>query len=76
MPRVKGGNDSTKSLNEMIRLEKYPDIKWGIKMADANIGYGDNKLTVPWFCAFLLDRYLGADPKDADAVAWFDPGGR
>ena len=70
---VKGGNDSTKSLNERIRSEKYPDIKWGIKMADANIGYADNKLTVPWFCAFLLDRYLGEDSKTADAVAWFDP---
>lgn len=70
---VKGGNDSTKSLNEMIRSEKYPDIRWGIKMADANIGFADNKLTLPWFCSFLLDRFLGNDPKASDAAAWFDP---
>jgi len=69
---VKGGNDSTKSLNEMIRSEKYSDITWGIKMADANIGFADQKLTLPWFCAFLLDRYLGKE-LESDAVAWFDP---
>ena len=39
-------------------------------------GFADNKLTVPWFCAFLLDRYLGVDSKTADATAWFDPGQR
>ena len=39
-------------------------------------GFADNKLTVPWFCAFLLDRYLGVDSKTADATVWFDPGQR
>ena len=70
---VKGGNDVTKSLNEMIRSEKYPDITWGIKMADANIGFADGKLTLPWFCAFLLDRYLSENASRAKHQEWFDP---
>lgn len=70
---VKGGNDSTKSLNEMIRSERYPDITWGIKMADANIGFASNKLTLPWFCSFLLDRFLAESTQGSDAQTWFDP---
>lgn len=70
---VKGGNDSTKSLNEMIRSAKYPDITWGIKMADANIGFSANKLTLPWFCSFLLDRLLAESEPQTDMRAWFDP---
>jgi len=72
---VKGGNDSTKSLNELIRSDKYPDITWGIKLADANIGFANGKLTLPWFCAFLLDRFLGADTEGSKDSSWFDPAG-
>ena len=70
---VKGGNAGTHSLNEMIRSDKYPEISWGIKLADANIGFSDGKLTMPWFCAFLLDRFLVATSKSEKRTAWFDP---
>ena len=70
---VKGGNAGTYSLNEIIRSEKYPEATWGIKLADANIGFADNRLTLPWFCAFLLDRYLARDEKASSNMAWFQP---
>ncbi len=70
---VKGGNAGTFSLNEMIRSEKYPEITWGIKLADSNIGFADGKLTMPWFCAFLLDRFLLATSKPDTSLEWFDP---
>lgn len=73
---VKGGNAGTHSLNEMIRSDKYPEITWGIKLADANIGFSDGKLTMPWFCAFLLDRFLVATSKGGTDRAWFDPKAR
>ncbi len=55
---VKSGNASSKSLKTLIQSEKYTDIKWGIKLADANIGYVNDILTLPYYCAFLLKRYL------------------
>lgn len=55
---VKLGNASAKSLQTLIKSEKYSDISWGIKLVDGNIGYANNVLTIPYFCAFLLKRYL------------------
>ena len=55
---VKSGNASAKSLQTLIKSEKYSDISWGIKLVDGNIGYANNVLTIPYFCAFLLKRYL------------------
>lgn len=70
---VKGGNAGTHSLNEMIRSDKYPEITWGIKLADANIGFSDNKLTLPWFCSFLLDRFLVGAGQSDRGMKWFEP---
>ena len=28
------------------------------KLADSNIGYSDNVYTFPYFCAFMIKRYL------------------
>lgn len=69
---VKGGNDTAQSLRELIRSPKYPGITWGIKLADANIGYENNILTMPWFCAFLLDDMLGRR-DDYENMGWFEP---
>lgn len=55
---VKAGTGRSKSLRELIDSERYADIRWGIKFADANIGYDRNVLTMPWFCAFLMSRML------------------
>lgn len=55
---VKATNGRTKSLRALIDNEKYTDIHWGIKFTGGNIGYDHNIYTFPYFCAFLLKRYL------------------
>ena len=55
---VKATNGNAKSLRELIRSPKYPEIEFGIKFADGNIGYNDNVYTFPHFSAFLLKEYL------------------
>lgn len=56
---VKAGNSRSRSLRELIDSDKYPEVSWGVKFADANIGCANGILTMPWFCAFLLSRMLG-----------------
>ena len=55
---VKSTNASAKSLKTLIKSEHYPDIKYGIKFAKSNIGYANDIFTFPYFCSFLLKRYL------------------
>ena len=55
---VKSNNDSSKSLNALIKSDRYADIKHGIKLGDFNIGYTNNIYTFPYFCAFMLKAYL------------------
>lgn len=55
---VKATRGTAKSLRTLIRSEAYPDISWGIKLMAGNIGTGDDIVTFPYFCTFLLKRYL------------------
>lgn len=55
---VKAANGTSKSLQSLIKGEKYTDIRWGIKLINGNIGYYNDVLTVPYYCSFLLKRYL------------------
>lgn len=55
---VKATNGKSKSLRALIDGNKYVDIHYGIKFAGSNIGYSDRIYTFPYFCAFLLKRYL------------------
>lgn len=55
---VKSTNGRSKSLRTLIDSEKYSDIQYGIKFTGGNIGYSDGIYTFPYFCAFLLKRYL------------------
>lgn len=55
---VKAANGRAKSLRTLINGEKYEDIHYGIKFVGGNIGYADGIYTFPYFCAFLLKRYL------------------
>jgi len=55
---VKGGNAVSRSLRTLIASDRYPEIKEGIKLAHANIGKTETITTFPYFCAFLLKRYL------------------
>ena len=42
----------------LVRSTHYPDIHYGIKLCAANIGQVDNIYTFPYYCTFLLRRYL------------------
>ena len=55
---VKATDGRAKSLRTLIHGEKYGDISWGIKLCGKNIGFNDNVYTFPYFCSFLLKRYL------------------
>lgn len=55
---VKATNGTAKSLKTLIESETYPTITTGIKLVHGNIGFRNNILTIPYFCAFLLKRFL------------------
>lgn len=58
---VKANDNPTASLKKLIENEKYPDIKYGIKLCNKNIGFNGKFYTLPYFCAFLLKRFLRED---------------
>ena len=55
---VKATDGKLKSVKQLINDEKISDIKFGIKLAEKNIGFEDNVYTFPYFLAFLLRRFL------------------
>ena len=55
---VKANRNRSKSLRQLISGDSYGDIHWGIKLADSNVGIEDGIYTFPYFCTFLLKRYL------------------
>lgn len=55
---VKATNGRAKSLRTLIESDKYEDIHYGIKLISGNIGFDGQIYTFPYFCAFLLKRYL------------------
>lgn len=55
---VKATNGRSKSLRTMIQSPHYPDITAGIKLCYGNIGHENDIYTFPYFCAFLLKRYM------------------
>jgi len=55
---VKADNGRSKSLRQLITSEKYGDITCGIKMANRNVSFENDVLTMPHACAFLLKRSL------------------
>ncbi len=71
---VRGGNDlvplevkakdgRSQSLRTLIRSERYGDIRWGMKLHGGNIGWADGVLSLPYYVAFLVRRYLSeCDP--------------
>ena len=56
---VKAKSGRSKSLRTLLDSDKYPDIVSGVKLTGGNIGCSDNIFTFPYFCAFLLKRYIG-----------------
>lgn len=55
---VKAGDNSTKSLNNLIDSNQYNDILYGIKLCNKNIGFNGKIYTFPYFLTFLLKRFL------------------
>ena len=55
---VKASNGTARSLRTLINSDHYPDIQFGIKFISGNIGLNNNIYTFPYFCAFLLKKYL------------------
>ena len=55
---VKSTNNKAKSLSLLVSSEKYSDIEYGIKLCAGNIGFNNGVYTFPYYCAFLLKRYL------------------
>ena len=55
---VKATDNATVSLSNLIKKDCYSDIKYGIKLADKNIGFNGKFFTFPYFLTFLLKRYL------------------
>lgn len=58
---VKAQRGTAKSLRTLITSDKYEDIHYGIKFTAGNIGFSDDIYTFPYFCAFLLKRYLAGE---------------
>ena len=57
---VKASDNAPASLRNLVGKEKYPDIRYGIKLCDRNVGVNGSFYTFPYFCAFMLRRYLTA----------------
>ena len=56
---VKANNSVSPSLNKLVNPEnKHSDIRFGIKLCAANIGFNGRILTLPYFTTFMLRRFL------------------
>lgn len=55
---VKARDGATASLNNLIKWDSYPDVKYGVKFGYKNIGWNGQFYTFPYFLAFLLKRFL------------------
>ena len=55
---VKSNSGRSKSLAALIGNERYTDIRHGIKLGNFNIGYENNIYTFPYFCAFMIKKFL------------------
>ena len=55
---VKATDGRPNSMILMIENRKIPDVKYGIKLAEKNIGFKNGYYTFPYFLTFLLKRFL------------------
>ena len=55
---VKAKDGRAKSMKTLIRSDHYPDIRYGFKLSQKNIGHEGSVYTFPYFCAFLLKRFM------------------
>ena len=57
---VKAENNRAKSLRTLIGSDHYPDVRWGVKLVNGNVGYENGILTLPQWCAFRLPEIIGS----------------
>ena len=55
---VKAKSGKAKSMKTLIASNRYPDIRYGFKLSNNNIGHENQIYTLPYFCAFLLKRFI------------------
>ncbi len=67
---VKATNNHAKSPATLVKSKRYEDIRYGIKLANANIGEADGIYTFPYYCVFLLRRYLKNRSSVSPQRAW------
>ena len=60
---VKANDGPTASLNKLLSDDKYPDVKYGIKLGYKNIGFNGTFYTFPYFLTFLLKRFVAEKGK-------------
>ena len=64
---VKAKDGRAKSMKTLIFSDRYPDIRYGIKLSGNNIGHEDSIYTFPYFCAFLLRRFMSGFLAEEEA---------
>ena len=64
---VKASDGRVKSMSTLIASDRYPDIRFGVKLSHNNIGHENGIYTFPYFCAFLLKRMLRAVSPEEEA---------
>lgn len=55
---VKAKSGKSKSMKTLITSDRYPDIRYGLKLSKNNIGHEDRVYTFPYFCTFLLKKFM------------------
>ena len=63
---VKAKSGKAKSMKTLISSEHYPDIRYGFKLSKNNIGHEDGIYTFPYFCAFLMKRFMADFQPDEE----------
>ena len=66
---VKANDGATASLKKLLSDDKYPDVKYGIKLGYKNIGFNGKFYTFPYFMSFLLKRFVAERVKYNNAIA-------
>lgn len=55
---IKAKSGKAKTQKTLIESDRWPDIRFGVKLSGGNIGKDGRVYTFPIFCAFLLGRWL------------------
>lgn len=61
---VKANDGATASLSNLLKEERFADIRYGIKLGYKNIGFNGKFYTFPYFLTFLLRRFLADRNKN------------